>query len=428
MSPDTSPGTKSASKILSLHLLTVMPSHNVNRDEDGRPKTAMFGGQLRGRISSQAKKRALRFAPHFPGGQRAIRTRLLAIETFLDMVDAGAALETSALVALAVNKATGATTDASTEKAADKCIKELKTKLKDDAKLLDSRPLGKALAGRLDLLPAFQAAIGPAQAIVVSTKEIERLANLRAELVAALKKRTAEKTVEDAIRKLNGEGLLSKADIDIDLALFGRMVAANAKENIEAAASISHAITTHAFSVEMDYFTAGEELNSALKGTGAAITSYGFFGSGVYYQHAVLDVAQLLHNLHNNKKLATEALKQLLHGLIHAQPKGKRNAFASDTAAPFALARITTGVPTINLGFAFLDPITSDGQQADLMLASIERLSEFDRTVHGAYNIDGESKAFIAYPPARKRGTNTPPPSESWTYAEFEAFVLGVLA
>ena len=90
---------------LQFHLLTAFPPHNVNRDEDGRPKTALLGASPRGRISSQAKKRALRFAPHFKDCQRATRTREAGILAFrrlgrrLDEVDA-------AFAALGVNFAT----------------------------------------------------------------------------------------------------------------------------------------------------------------------------------------------------------------------------------------------------------------------------------------------------------------------------------
>jgi hypothetical protein len=96
---------------LVLHMLTAMPPHNINRDEDGRPKTAMLGGTLRGRISSQAKKRALRYAGHLPDGQRAIRTRELAIKLFRGLTKPGdGALDDTlaAWIALAVNHAIGA--------------------------------------------------------------------------------------------------------------------------------------------------------------------------------------------------------------------------------------------------------------------------------------------------------------------------------
>ena len=46
------------SSFLQLHYLTVYPLSNPNRDDLGRPKTAIYGGAPRLRISSQALKRA----------------------------------------------------------------------------------------------------------------------------------------------------------------------------------------------------------------------------------------------------------------------------------------------------------------------------------------------------------------------------------
>jgi CRISPR system Cascade subunit CasC len=200
------------------------------------------------------------------------------------------------------------------------------------------------------------------------------------------------------------------------------MVAALPRYNIEAATSIGHAITTHGFSIEADYFSAGEELN-ALEGTGAAITSYGFYGSGVYYQHAVLDYDQLLNNLDGDRALARQGVEVFLHGLVHAQPKGKRNAFASDSTAIFVLAR-RTAIATINLGFAFLDPVKG----ADLVKESIKRLREFEAAIAEAYAITGEACVFNAYPPARDPKSNTPPPGEVWTYAGLSNFAAEGLA
>ena len=41
-------------RFLQLHLLTVYPPANLNRDDTGRPKTALFGGAPRLRVSSQS--------------------------------------------------------------------------------------------------------------------------------------------------------------------------------------------------------------------------------------------------------------------------------------------------------------------------------------------------------------------------------------
>ena len=54
---------------LQFHMLTAFPPHNVNRDEDGRPKTVRYGDVQRGRISSQARKRAIRMAGQFAGAE-----------------------------------------------------------------------------------------------------------------------------------------------------------------------------------------------------------------------------------------------------------------------------------------------------------------------------------------------------------------------
>ena len=48
------------SRFLQLHFLTVYPPSNPNRDDQGRPKTASFGGAPRLRLSSQSIKRAVR--------------------------------------------------------------------------------------------------------------------------------------------------------------------------------------------------------------------------------------------------------------------------------------------------------------------------------------------------------------------------------
>ena len=47
-------------RFVQLHLLTFYPPSNLNRDDTGKPKTAIVGGATRLRISCQALKRAWR--------------------------------------------------------------------------------------------------------------------------------------------------------------------------------------------------------------------------------------------------------------------------------------------------------------------------------------------------------------------------------
>src|SRR3954447_5716240 len=48
--------------IIDVHVLQTVPPSNLNRDDTGSPKTAMYGGVRRARVSSQAWKRAIRLA------------------------------------------------------------------------------------------------------------------------------------------------------------------------------------------------------------------------------------------------------------------------------------------------------------------------------------------------------------------------------
>jgi CRISPR system Cascade subunit CasC len=45
---------------LDVHALQTVPPSNLNRDDTGAPKTALYGGVPRARVSSQAWKRATR--------------------------------------------------------------------------------------------------------------------------------------------------------------------------------------------------------------------------------------------------------------------------------------------------------------------------------------------------------------------------------
>ena len=64
-----------------IHMLKNYPPVNLNRDESGAPKSCMFGGTTRGRVSSQCLKRSWRISPLFSQAVGAehlgIRTRQL---------------------------------------------------------------------------------------------------------------------------------------------------------------------------------------------------------------------------------------------------------------------------------------------------------------------------------------------------------------
>ena len=62
---------------LDVHVLQAVPPSCINRDDTGSPKTAIYGGVTRARVSSQAWKRAMRcmFKDIFSQEQIGLRTK-----------------------------------------------------------------------------------------------------------------------------------------------------------------------------------------------------------------------------------------------------------------------------------------------------------------------------------------------------------------
>ena len=66
--------------IIDVHVLQTVPPSNLNRDDTGTPKTAVYGGVRRARVSSQAWKRATRrfFEQLLDPADLGVRTKRVA--------------------------------------------------------------------------------------------------------------------------------------------------------------------------------------------------------------------------------------------------------------------------------------------------------------------------------------------------------------
>ena len=65
--------------LIQIHMLQNYAPSNLNRDDSGSPKSAVFGGHQRGRISSQCLKRSIRQSDTFADAFKA--EKLLAKRT-----------------------------------------------------------------------------------------------------------------------------------------------------------------------------------------------------------------------------------------------------------------------------------------------------------------------------------------------------------
>lgn len=332
------------SLFLEFHLIQNFAPSNLNRDDTGAPKDAIFGGQRRARVSSQCFKRAVRLAASehelLPQANRGIRTKklkALLLERLAgrDAEEAGAKIE----VALA---AAG-------------------LKLKDDGKTEYLLFLGEGEVAAFAALIEQHWDELPVGGDKKSKKDAK--ASLPAEIVKKAK------------ALLDG----GKA---VDVALFGRMLADLPSVNQDAACQVAHAISTHRVEREFDYFTAVDDKGDADE-TGAGMIGQVEFNSATLYRYAVLDLCKLLANLQGDLELALSAVEAFTRALALAIPSGKQNSFAAHNPPEFAGLCLRHATP-LSLANAFEKPVTPRADQA-LTEQSVERLAAYEGKLAAVY-------------------------------------------
>ncbi len=331
------------SRFLQLHLLTAYPPANLNRDDTGRPKTALLGGTPRLRISSQSLKRAWRCSEVFRdrlAGHLGIRTQRFGDTIEKHLSAKGVEAETARRVAREVADIFG--------------------KIKGEA---DPNPT------YIDQL-AF---IGP---------EEERAALELAERLAAdrggLSAKDRDK-LQAEIKKL----VLRRADSAVDIAMFGRMLADDPDFNREAAVQVAHAVTTHRALVEDDYYTAVDDLKGPAEDAGAGFIGEAGFGAGIFYLYLCVDRDLLVRNLDGDEDLARDGLAALVEAAATVAPRGKQASFASRARASYVLAEKGDATPR-TLVSAFLAPLSGP----DLLRESISALERTREAFARAYGED----------------------------------------
>lgn len=328
------------SRFIQLHALTAYPPANLNRDDTGRPKTALLGDALRLRISSQSLKRAWRTSDLFEGAIGAdhlgTRTKLLGVELY-HKLSAGGVGEKQA------------------------------------------REWARAIAGQFGKLKADKKTDNN------DDLQIEQLAHVSpAERAAAdaLAKACSERKSEPTAEELK---LLTRPRTAVDIAMFGRMLADTPAFNIEAAVQVAHAITVHKAAVEDDYFSAVDELNQGLEDKGAGHIGERGYGAGLFYLYLCINRELLLQNLGGDADLTGQALQGLLHAVTQVAPTGMQNSFGSRAHASYLLAEKGNQQPR-SLVQAFLKPVKPYGDRDMLALAVdalAQRRDNFDK-VYGA--------------------------------------------
>lgn len=313
------------STFIQLHLLTSYPPANLNRDDLGRPKTARMGGVDRLRVSSQSLKRHWRTSDVFQeavAGHAGTRTKLLGTEVRDQLLEA-------------------------------------------DVKEKDAKEWASKIA---DVFGALKK----------DDVEIEQLAHISPEEREAVENLTRKLADEKRAPQDEELQLLRKKPQAADIALFGRMLAADPAFNVEAACQVAHAITVHPVVIEDDYFTAVDDLNSGEEDRGAAHIGETGFAAGVFYSYLCINRDQLIDNLRGDADLADRAIAAVAEAATKVAPSGKQNSFGSRAYASYVLAEKGTQQPR-SLSVAFLKPVNGQDQLGEAIKQLQGQVRNFDQ-------------------------------------------------
>lgn len=338
------------SRFIQLHLLTAYPPANLNRDDQGSPKTAKMGGYDRLRVSSQCLKRTWRTSDIFEHAMVdhiGTRTKEMGLKIYEILKKKGInhkkAIEWTKPIAGVFGK-----------------LKELSKKEKEGLK-----DLSKVEREKKELIEL----------------EIEQLAFFDTEeekIITALTYAVAARGEGPKDDELE---LLRKKMHAVDIALFGRMLASKPGYNVEAACQVAHAISVHPIVIEDDYFTAVDDLNNGLEDMGAAHIGETRFAAGLFYSYICINRELLINNLDGNEELANKAIRALTEAAVKVAPEGKQNSFASRAYASYVLAEKGDQQPR-SLSVAYLKPINhreNDDFIHDSIAALVKQENSFDR-------------------------------------------------
>jgi CRISPR system Cascade subunit CasC len=313
---------------IDFHVLQTVPPSCVNRDDTGSPKTAVYGGAVRARVSSQAWKHAMR-------------------EEFKNEFEIG--YRTKHIKKAIANKVQSFSPDLINNEIEKTVEKILKTKLKENGKQkawfeFEDDEKTKAL-------------------FFISNKQIEKFAELLISNEEDIKK------YRDAL----------KDNPSVDIALFGRMAASDPTLNFDAAAQVAHAISTHAVQNEYDYFTAVDDLQKD-DNAGAGHLGTVEFNSSTLYRYATVNASELSETL--GRECVAEVVKKFGQAFICSMPTGKENTFANRTFPDAVYITIRNDQP-VNLCGAFEAPVKrSENGYAEI---SEKKLAEYAEKIYARF-------------------------------------------
>lgn len=332
-----------------IYAIQTVPPSNINRDDTGSPKTAMYGGVRRARVSSQAWKRAMResFPQYLPEGSLGVRTKL-AVELLAERI-AGRRPDLNDRAA----------------ELAKAAVEALGLKVEGSKRAGDDE--GKAATQYL---------------VFIAQHELDALADIAARW--ADEGRELEKPSKKEKSKAKSEASSAfHGNQAVDIALFGRMLADAPELNTDASAQVAHAISVDRVTQEFDYFTAVDDC-AANDNAGAGMIGTVDFNSSTLYRYATVNVDSLYAQL-GDATATVRGVKAFVEAFVRSMPTGKQNTFANRTLPSSVLVSVRESQP-INAAPAFEVPVRAT-EEASVSYRAAQRLGDFLAKLEQAYGM-----------------------------------------
>ena len=329
---------KQMTTYIDIHALQTLPPSNINRDFEGAPKTATFGGVPRQRVSSQAWKHAIRkaFKDQSNPEMIGLRTKRVVDE-----------------IAKAVVEVDDSWSREDAEQAATAVLSAAKIKTAVPKLRTDEEPR-PAEAGYL---------------LFLSTRQIENIAKA---IVANPDAKFSKKELTE----------LFDSSHSYDIAMFGRMIADAPDYNVDASVQVAHAIGVSATEPEFDFFTAVDDAVQNADETGAGMLGTIQMMSSTLYRYATINVDALQENL-GNETATEEATTAFLSAFMSSLPTGKINTFANQTL-PYAVVVSVRNDRPISWVNAYEEALTNEG--SGFRVAAAKRLADEAKAIDAMYD------------------------------------------
>lgn len=367
--------------LIEVHIIQNHAPSNLNRDDSGSPKSAIFGGYRRARISSQCLKRCYRTS-----------------KTFRDEVDGDLGMHTTSMPDEVIRRVMANGIDLSDEdqnKLKASLAKVIKKTEGGAADSSDSDEDKEAADKEVDKAAAQRDKLKTAQSVFWRETELSALVEGVQKWVEAGK--SGDFDAKAALK----EAGLSWAGIPVDMALFGRMVTSDIMHNVEASSQFAHAISTHEWAREFDFWTrvddrrdkrldwyrdayGSEKIPEGTDGMGDAE-----FTSACFYTYFNADLDGLIDNLtgkslkhdlddsserDNAKRRACDAVVGLLKAAIYERPTGKFNSMATPSLPTLLLVEIRDSHVPVSYADAFVNPVDPRNEETQSDTGQVQRV------------------------------------------------------